>query len=55
MAALSGSVSNCIFTDYGEWAESHRGRDYFTEVTERRASGTRILYNRGCAIFYTRA
>lgn len=55
MAALSGSGSNCIFTEYSEWAVSQGGRDCLTEVTERRASGTRIMYNRGCVIFYTRA
>jgi hypothetical protein len=34
MAALSGSGSNCSFTQHGEWAESQRGRDYCNEVTE---------------------
>jgi hypothetical protein len=56
MAAFSGSGSgsNCIFTEHGEWAESQRGRDYFNEVTERQATGTRHMYNRGCVTFYTR-
>jgi mevalonate pyrophosphate decarboxylase len=54
MAALSGSGSgsNCIFTEHREWAESQRGRDYFNEVTERQATGTRLTYNRDCVIFY---
>lgn len=55
MAAFSGRDSNCIFTERGEWAEPQRGRDYFNEVTERQATGTQLMYNRGCVIFYTRA
>jgi hypothetical protein len=45
MAALSGSGSNRIFTEHGEWAESERGRDYFNEVIETRATGTRLMFN----------